>query len=270
MKRLVFIVITMFGFTLSNAQDDKDKELERAKVKSENYTYSANEELKGDAYVEAERSYRKAISDYKDNTTARYNLGTAYYTKETYDEAALRFKETAEQAETKAEKHKAYHNLGNVFMKEKMYQNAVGAYKQALINDPTDDETRYNYALAKKMLEDEQKNGGGDDNDKDKDKNKDQNQEDKKNKNDDKNKNSKKDQGNDEKDEQQNEGKNNEQQKNPDQPKDGQPPEQSKSKASPEQIKRMLRAIEQEDKNVQEKQNTKKVKGIPVKTEKDW
>ena len=39
-------------------------------------------------------------------------------------------------------------------MKDKDYSNAVEAYKNALRNNPTDEETRYNFALAKKMLKD--------------------------------------------------------------------------------------------------------------------
>ena len=38
-------------------------------------------------------------------------------------------------------------------MQKKEYQNAVEAYKNALRNDPSDEETRYNYALAKELLE---------------------------------------------------------------------------------------------------------------------
>jgi cytochrome c-type biogenesis protein CcmH/NrfG len=38
-----------------------------------------------------------------------------------------------------------------MYLWKKNYTEAVEAYKNALRNDP-DDETRYNYALAKKML----------------------------------------------------------------------------------------------------------------------
>ena len=46
-------------------------------------------------------------------------------------------------------------------MKKKEYENAVEAYKQALRNNPNDEETRYNLALAKELLkkqQDEQQN----------------------------------------------------------------------------------------------------------------
>jgi cytochrome c-type biogenesis protein CcmH/NrfG len=46
-------------------------------------------------------------------------------------------------------KHRAFHNLGNVLWMKRITQ-AVEAYKNALRNDPSDEETRYNYALAKK------------------------------------------------------------------------------------------------------------------------
>ena len=39
-------------------------------------------------------------------------------------------------------------------MKEKNYTKAVETYKNALRNNPADEETRYNFALAKKMLKD--------------------------------------------------------------------------------------------------------------------
>ena len=65
-------------------------------------------------------------------------------------EAKYKFATAVEVAKTKEEKHKAFHNLGNTFMLEKNYQGAVDAYKNALRNNPLDDETRYNYALTKK------------------------------------------------------------------------------------------------------------------------
>ena len=78
------------------------------------------------------------------------------------------------------EKHKAYHNLGNTFMNDKKYQEAVESYKEALRNNPKDDETRYNLALAKDLLEKNPPQGGGGDDDKEEeDKEKKENEENK-------------------------------------------------------------------------------------------
>ena len=59
-------------------------------------------------------------------------------------------------ADNSTSKHQAFHNMGNVFMKQKDYAKAVETYKNALRNNPQDEETRYNYALAKELLEKEQ------------------------------------------------------------------------------------------------------------------
>ena len=54
-----------------------------------------------------------------------------------------------ETATSKAEKHKAFHNIGNILMQKEKCKEAVEAYKNALRNNPTDEETRYNLAVAK-------------------------------------------------------------------------------------------------------------------------
>ena len=46
--------------------------------------------------------------------------------------------------------------MGVIFQSQKDYAKAVEAYKQSLRNNPKDDETRYNLALAQKMLKDQQ------------------------------------------------------------------------------------------------------------------
>merc|ERR1711991_196942 len=58
----------------------------------------------------------------------------------------------------KLSKAEAYHNMGNSFMKEKEYGKAVEAFKNSLRNNSKDDETRYNLALAKELLKNQQQN----------------------------------------------------------------------------------------------------------------
>ena len=64
-----------------------------------------------------------------------------------------------------------YHNMGVLFQAGKDYAKAVEAYKMSLRNNPADHETRYNLALAQKMLKDQQQNQ-----DQNQDQNKDQQQ----------------------------------------------------------------------------------------------
>src|SRR5690606_11756930 len=207
--------------------------------------------------------------------TAKYNLGTAYYGKEKNAEAMLRFKQAATTATEKSEKHKAFHNLGNTFMNEKKYTEAVEAYKNALRNNPNDDETRYNLALAKDMLEknppppedkDDKKDQKDEKEKKDEKDQKDQGDNgDQKDQNDKGDEKDKKD-GKDEKDDKK-EG-------NPDQPKDeGDKPQQQQpvpGQLSPQQVKSLLEAMNNEERKTQEKINAEKQKGAKVRTEKDW
>ena len=172
MKQRIVLHLFVFVGCFSFAQEE-EKEKAKALNTSTNITWDANKALSEDKFVEAEVDYRKAISKSGDNVAAPFNLGNAYYNKETYSEAFGRFKEAGELASDKKSKHKAFHNMGNVFMKRKEYEKAVEGYKQALRNDPTDEETRYNLALAKELLkkeQDEQKDDKNDENEDDKDK----------------------------------------------------------------------------------------------------
>ena len=46
----------------------------------------------------------------------------------------------------------AYHNMGVICQQKKLFTEAAEAYKQALRNNPNDDETRYNLALCLKQI----------------------------------------------------------------------------------------------------------------------
>lgn len=238
-----------------------------------------------DNFVEGEADYRKAIAVNPKNETAKYNLGNAYYNEAKNDEAMQRFKQAADVATSKPEKHKALHNLGNTHMNAKQYQEAVDAYKDALRNNPSDDETRYNLALAKDMLEKNPPKGGEGDN-KDQDQNQDKNDqnEDNQDKKDEEGKDKEGNEGDeqedkdkgDEKDENK-EGDNQEDKGKPDKPNEGEQdkkdqkqPQPQPGQMSPQQIKNLLEAMNNEEKKVQEKINAKKQKGAKVKSEKDW
>ncbi|AXG68718.1 photosystem I assembly protein Ycf3 [Kordia sp. SMS9] len=285
MKNVQNILLALLTISISYAQNEK---VDAFKNESKNYTYKANNAVKDSSYIDAEAEYRKAISKDGENVAAKYNLGNVYYENESYEEAFNRYKQAAEVATTKADKHKAYHNMGNVFMNNKEYEKAVVAYKNALRNKPSDDETRYNFALAKDMLE---KNPPKDDDKdkKDKDKKEQEKEQDKKDqdKNDQKDKNE--DQGDKEKDEGGKDDKNKdgegdqEKEKKQKDNKDGQGKADQKddknkeqqrqpkpNQLSPQQVKSLLKAMNNAEKKTQDKLNEKKAKGVKVKAEKDW
>ena len=281
MKKLILFFVLLIG-CFTHAQEE-EKEKAKALEASTNLTWEANKSLSEEKFIAAEVDYRKAIAKSDENVAAPFNLGNAYYNKETYSEAFGRFKEAGELATDKESKHKAYHNMGNVFMKRKEYEKAVEGYKEALRNDPTDEETRYNLALAKEMLkkqQDEQKNDENKDDkenkdqDKKEDENKDKKDGDDGDQKDDKEQD-KKDEGDkgDEKKEDNKEGEGDQKEKQEKKPEDDQKGEQKQprpNQLSKQQVQNLLEAMQNEEKKVQQKIDAKKVKGVKVKNEKDW
>ena len=154
MKNLITYLVVLVTF-LSFGQE-KEKEQALALKKANDYVHEANQLINEDKFVSAEMEYRKAISEQPANIAGTYNLGNSYYKKGNYEEALFRQQQAAKNALTKEEKHKAFHNIGNILMQNKQCKEAVEAYKSALRNDPTDDETRYNLVLAKECAEQQQ------------------------------------------------------------------------------------------------------------------
>ena len=220
---------------------------------SNNLTLDGNVEFINKNLIEAESLYREAISQDSLNNIASYNMANSFYKSGLNMEAVNEYKSSILKAKNKGDLHKAYHNLGDVYMQNKDYQNAVTSFKKALLNNPSDDETRYNYVLAKELLKNDQKNKDK----KDKKDDKKDKKDDKKDKKDDKK--DKKDDKKDKKDDKKDNKKDNKKQEKP------QP-----NKISPEQLKNLLKAMNNEEKKVQEKVNKNKAKGVPVKNKKDW
>ena len=243
-------------------------------AKNDNHIFEGNKKIEINDFTGAEIDYRNSLSKDPNSTKALYNLGNSQYNSLAYDEAIQQFFRTQKFSEDKSEKHSAFHNMGNVYMKKKQYDKALESYKSALRNNPSDDQTRYNYALAKSLIEKEKNNDGDKKNDQTKDKNekKSSDNNDEKNENGDK----EKDQGNDDKKNNKNENGNNKEDKEPKSKKNEDSDNKQKQnkrpegRLSPDQVKSLLEAMSNQEKKVQDKINAKKVKGTPVKSKKDW
>lgn len=278
------VMILCISIVSLNSFAQQSKEQTKELIAAQNYLSEAQQMLQKEKFPDAEANYRQAISLNPKDETAKYNLGTAYYGKEKNAEAMLRFKQAAVTATTKADKHRAFHNLGNTYMNEKKYTEAVESYKNALRNNPNDDETRYNLALAKDLL-DKNPPPPEDQNDKNDDKNEDNKDQDNQNKQDqdDKNKDGDKGDEGDQKDDKdkgdqkdkKDEGDKDKDEGKSDKPKDseGDKPQQQQpvpGQLSPQQVKSLLEAMNNEEKKTQEKINAEKQKGAKVKSDKDW
>lgn len=278
--KLIVSLVFLLGANTFFAQNEEElKELEKTTKLSNNMVFEGNQLLGKDDFVAAEKEYRKALSEHSTNLAGAYNLANSYYNKGKYDEALFRQQQSLELAATKAEKHKAYHNIGNILMQNKQCKEAVEAYKNALRNDPTDEETRYNFALAKECAK-QQQDQQNDQNDKDQDKDKEDQKKDDQNKDnqdqqdqqDQKDKGDPKDDQGDQEDkdkenDDQNQDKPNQGDKEKEQP---QQPKPQQGQLSPQQIKSLLEAMNNQEQKVQEKMNAEKQKGVKVRTDKDW
>jgi Ca-activated chloride channel family protein len=266
---ILFLLVSMSG----SAQE------EAAQLSlSNNYVFEGNS-LVDENFIEAEKKYRLGVSAKQNNAAGSYNLGNAYYKSELYDEAMLRHLEAVNNSGSKLEKHKAYHNIGNTLMQQKRCKEAVSAYKNALRNSPSDDESRYNLALAQECAK-EQGDGDGEGEDEDKDKDEDENKDDKENSDENKdNEEKNKDKGGEDEEKKEGDDKEDEDgkpkddtgnQNDKDPNKDKGQPKPQPGKMSPQQVKNLLEAMNNEEKKVQEKMNASKTKGVKIQTEKDW
>jgi len=261
MKQFIMMLLLVVQGTMLFAQQEKRE------------IHKGNQLYNEQKYAEAEASYQKSLEKSKQSVAGNFNLGDAFYKQKKFDKAAEQFNALASSSKDAGVKAQAYHNLGNTLMETKKYEESIEAYKKSLMNNPKDDQTRYNLAYAMEKLKQQQQQNK---NNKNKD-NKDQKNKDQKDKNkdqkdkDDKNKDNKDQKDKDKKDQDKKEqDKKDQDKKNQDQKdqQNGQKPQPDK--LSKEDAKRMLEALNNEEKNTQDKLKNKKATGAKGRITKDW
>jgi tetratricopeptide (TPR) repeat protein len=139
-KHLVFFIVYILGFLSLSAQD------ERAYVRAGNQFFIDSN------YAMADSMYRVASGINSESIAAQYNSANSKYKQENYVEAITEYENLIPQLETKDQKSKAFHNLGNSYLKSQKLEEAIEAYKNALRANPKDEKSRYNLAYAKNMM----------------------------------------------------------------------------------------------------------------------
>lgn len=132
-------------------------------------------------YSKAEIEYRKGLEINPKDNVSQYNLSNVLYRTDRREEALKVYSSILEQpALTEKQKADVSHNIGNTLMMDKKYAEAIEAYKTSLRVRPEDEETRYNLALAQKLLQkqQQQQQQQKDDKEKEQDKNKDKDKQD--------------------------------------------------------------------------------------------
>ena len=249
MRKLIYTLILLALPVAMSAQIDR-KEVR-----------SGNRQFRRENYKEAEISYRKALVKDSLSFAANYNLANVLYRGEHYDEAG-KIMETVKEA-APASEHGAdyFFNAGDIALARKDYAAAVDAFKQSLLLNPGDLQAKENYIYAKKMLEDQQQNGGGGGQDNQENQQNQQNQDDRQQNQD--------QQDNQNQDQQNNQDQN--QQDNQDgQNRDGQNQPQP-VKISPQQAQQMLKAMQAKEKETQDKVNKEKAEALKSRQkDKNW
>ena len=205
------------------------------------YLRSGNKLYNDSLFIKAEVDYRKALKINPKSTDAMFNLGNALLMQQKAKEAMEQYESVSKIEKDKSKLAQIYHNMGVILQSSKQYPQCIEAYKESLRNNPKDDETRYNLALAQKLLKDQQQQQ----------QNQDQQQQQQQEQQQDQQEQNKDQQEQDQKDQQQQQQQNN------------------KNEMSKENAQQLLNAVMQDEKNVQDKVK-KQIQIQGKKLEKDW
>ena len=208
------------------------------------YLRSGNKLYNDSLFIKAEVDYRKALEINPKSTDAMFNLANALLMQQKAKEAMEQYESVSKIEKDKDKLAQIYHNMGVILQSSKQLPQCIEAYKESLRNNPKDNETRYNLALAQKQLKDQQQNQ----------QNQDQQQQQQQ-----KQEEEKQDQN---KDQQEQEQKDQQQQNQ-------QQLQQNKNEMSKENAQQLLNAVMQDEKNVQDKVK-KQIQIQGKKLEKDW
>lgn len=240
-------LIALFSFSTANAQTV------RSHVSTGNHHYEKNR------FADAEIEYKKALEKDPKSRESEFNLGNAYYKQDRFDEAQRTYNSSIASATTPTDQAAALHNLGNSLFRGGKLQESIEAYKQALRLNPDDDDTRYNYQLAKDRLkqQQEQKQQNKNQQNKNKQQQDQQQQQQQQQKN---------DQQQNQQQQQQNQSQPQQQEAKQDQLKQQQA--QQKNQMPKEQANQILQALRNNEKELQKQ--LRKRAGARIRIEKDW
>ena len=197
-----------------------------------------NREFRKGEYGEADISYRKGLLKDTSSVAAKYNLANNLYRQENYDEAAKMLDgiENPNPA--------ACFNRGDVAIAKEDWKTAVDSFKECLLQDPGDLKAKENYIYARNKLMEQQQQ--------EQQQSQDQNQD-----------------NQDQQDQDQNQD---QQQNQQDQNKDqDQQQQQEQQELSAQQAQQLLQAIQEKEKQTQEKVDEKKAAALKSRQkEKNW
>lgn len=199
------------------------------------FVRQGNKEFEKGNYAASEVSYMRAKQKNPNSYEANFNLAGAQYKQQRYEEAEKGYGALSAVENDPVVRSEAFYNLGNSLFEQRKLEEALEAYKNALRQNPDDQQAKFNLAYTKKLLE--------------KDKNQDKNKDNKDNEENPKDQNKQEqEQGQDNKQDQQ---------------------QQPQGGMNREEAERMLDAVQNSEDNTREKVEEQKVQ-TGVRSNKNW
>ena len=268
----VVVLVTMLfvGADSLSAQYHKERKLVR----------EGNSNFEKNNYNTSYNRYNEALEHDATNYEALYNRANAYHhLRRTNPQDSTLTAETtfrhyeaiaADTLLTKNQRAEVLRNLGESLFSEEKYEAALNAFRESLLLNPDDKETKYDYVLTKRIVDQKRQQPQQNNNQQDQQQNQNQNQDQQQNQD---NKN----------DNQQNQGDNNQQQpeneeQNPEQQPDeeqgeGEDEQNEGEQPQPKELnpdqERMLNAIQAEEDKTQEKLKEGE-KALLIPGKKNW
>ena len=138
-KYLTIIVFLFSAFSVSAQSDEKA-------IRKGNRNYKSGH------YEQAISHYRKALEIRPNNAKAQFNLGDAYYAKQSYDTAYNEFQKVVEMSPDAKLKSDAVYNMGNCLLAQNKYYDAFNIYKVSLKLNPDNENALYNLEYCRAHL----------------------------------------------------------------------------------------------------------------------
>ena len=236
-----------------------------------------NRDFRKENYEAAFQDYLRAVEKDTSSIAANYNMASALYRMEQYDQAQQALDRIKEAALESASAADYLYNLGDVALQKKDYQAAVKAFGEALILRPDDLDAKENFIYARKKLEDQQnqQNNQNQNQDQQDDQNQQDNQDKNQDQQNDQNQQDDQDKNQDQQDDQNKDNQQDNQDQNQDQndkPQNQQSqPQQQEAQITPQAAQQMLQAIQAKEKETQDKVNKKKAMALKSRQkEKNW
>ncbi|HEX2969771.1 MAG TPA: tetratricopeptide repeat protein [Bacteroidales bacterium] len=210
------------------------------------YIRKGNREYEKGKYPQSEILYRKAGDGKVNSPEVTFNIGDALYKQKKFEDAGKQFVDNTTQTVDAEKQSAGYYNLGNSLLQADKLKESIEAYKNSLKLNPSNNMAKYNLGYAQNLLKKQEQQQQ-------------QQQQQQNQKND---------------QQQDNKNQNDQQQKDKNQPPDKQQQQDQQQQLeqgiSKEDAERLLNALANDEKKVQEKVKREKAARTRTRTLKNW